>query len=64
MVPRNGWSSADLPGNDSHDPTEDQLFTDVLRKKLKAEVQIVEIDANMEDPEFAQAVVENALKIF
>ncbi len=64
MVPRNGWSSADLPGNDSHDPAEDQLFTEVLRKKLKAEVQIVEIDANMEDPEFAKAVVENALKIF
>ena len=64
MVPLDGWSSADLPGNDSHDPAEDRLFTEVLREKLKADVQIVEVDANMEDPEFAQAVVENALKIF
>lgn len=64
MVPLNGWSSADLPGNDSHDPAEDRLFTEVLRQKLKADVQIVEVDANMEDPEFAAAVVENALKIF
>ena len=64
MVPLNGWSSADLPGNDSHDPAEDRLFTEVLRHELKAEVQIVEVDANMEDPEFAKAVVENALKIF
>ena len=64
MVPLNGWSSADLPGNDSHDPAEDRLFTEVLRQELKAEVQIVEVDANMEDPEFAKAVVENALKIF
>ncbi|MEE4261665.1 MAG: Tm-1-like ATP-binding domain-containing protein [Desulfobacteraceae bacterium] len=64
MIPLNGWSSADLPGNDSHDPAEDQLFTQVLQENLKPEIQIVEIDANMEDPEFATAVVENALKIF
>ena len=64
MIPLNGWSSADLPGNDTHDPAEDSLFTEVLRDKLKPEVQIIEINANMEDPEFAQAVVENALKLF
>jgi len=64
MVPLNGWSSADLPGNDTHDPAEDRMFTEVLRDKLKAQIQIIEVDANMEDPEFATAVVENALKIF
>ncbi len=64
MIPLNGWSSADLPGNDTHDPAEDRLFTQVLREKLKPEVQIVEVNANLEDPEFAAAVVENALKIF
>ena len=64
MIPRMGWSAADLPGNDTHDPAEDQLFTQVLREKLKPEIQILEVNANMEDPEFAAAVVENALKIF
>ena len=64
MVPLNGWSSADLPGNDTHDPAEDLLFIEVLRQKTKSNVQIVEINANMEDPEFADAVVEYALKIF
>ena len=64
MIPLNGWSSADLPGNDTHDPTEDQLFTRVLREKLKPEIKIIEVDANMEESEFAAAVVENALKIF
>ena len=63
MIPLNGWASADLPGNETHDPAEDQLFTQVLREKLKPEIQIVEVNANMEDPEFAKAVVENALKI-
>jgi len=64
LIPQKGWSAADWPGNDTHDPAEDQLFTQVLREKLKPAVQIIEINANMEDPEFAGAVVENALKIF
>ena len=64
MIPLNGWSAADLPGNDTHDPAEDRIFTEVLRKKIKPEIQIVEVDANMEDPEFAKAVVETALKMF
>ncbi len=64
LVPLNGWSSADLPGNDTHDPAEDRLFVKVLGQKIKSDVQIVEINANMEDPEFADAVVEYALKIF
>ena len=64
MIPQDGWSSADLPGNDTHDPAEDQLFTEVLRRQLKSDIQIIEVASNMEDPEFATAVVENALKIF
>jgi uncharacterized protein (UPF0261 family) len=64
LIPRKGWSAADLPGNDTHDPVEDQLFTQVLREKLKPDVQIVEVDANMEDPKFAAEVVKTALAIF
>jgi uncharacterized protein (UPF0261 family) len=64
IIPMDGWSAADLPGNDTHDPAEDRLFIEVLREKLKPDVQILEVDANMEDPAFAKAVVENALKIF
>jgi uncharacterized protein (UPF0261 family) len=64
LIPQNGWSSADLPGNDTHDPAEDQLFTEVLREQLKSDIQIIEVASNMEDPEFAKAVVENALKMF
>ena len=64
MVPLNGWSSADLPGNDTHDPAEDRLFTQVLREKLNSDIEIVEVDANMEDPEFAAEVAKTALEIF
>ncbi|MEJ2165157.1 MAG: Tm-1-like ATP-binding domain-containing protein [Desulfobacterales bacterium] len=64
VIPLNGWSSADLPGNETFDPKEDLIFNQVLREKLKAEIEIIEIPANMEDTKFAAAVVENALKIF
>ncbi len=64
LIPQKGWSAADLPGNDTHDPAEDQLFTQVLRERLKPDIQIIEVNANMEDSEFSNAVVENALKIF
>ena len=64
LIPQKGWSAADLPGNDTHDPAEDQLFTQVLREQLKTDIQIIEVASNMEDPEFAAAVVENAVKIF
>jgi uncharacterized protein (UPF0261 family) len=64
LIPQKGWSAADLPGNDTHDPAEDQLFTQVLREQLKPDIKIIEVASNMEDPEFAAAVVENAVKIF
>ncbi len=64
LIPLKGWSSVDAPGNPTYDPEEDRIFIDVLRTKLNPHIQIVEVAANMEDPEFAQAVVESALEIF
>ena len=64
IIPTNGWSSVDSPGNPTYDPKEDRVFGEELRKKLKPEIQIQEIDANIEDPEFAEVVVAAALEIF
>jgi uncharacterized protein (UPF0261 family) len=64
VIPANGWSSVDSPGNPTYDPEEDRLFVEELRKKLKPEIQIQEIDANMEDSDFAKVVVAAALEIF
>jgi uncharacterized protein (UPF0261 family) len=63
-IPANGWSAVDSPGNPTYDPDEDRVFVEELRKKLKPEIQIQEIDANMEDPDFAKGVVAAALEIF
>ena len=64
LVPTNGWSSVDMPGNPTHDPEEDRIFVQELRAGVNSNIDIIEVAANMEDPEFAQAVVEVALKIF
>jgi uncharacterized protein (UPF0261 family) len=64
IVPARGWSSVDYPGNATYDPEEDQIFVEHLRHGLASEIEIVEVDANMEDPEFARAVIEIALDTF
>jgi uncharacterized protein (UPF0261 family) len=64
IVPLRGWSSVDAPGNPTYDPTEDRIFIDELRSRLNAEIRVMEVDANMEDPAFARVVVEVALEMF
>jgi uncharacterized protein (UPF0261 family) len=64
LIPKNGWSSVDSPGNPTHDPDEDRIFTRILREKLRPAIQILEVNANMEDPQFAEEVVKVALEMF
>jgi uncharacterized protein (UPF0261 family) len=64
VIPLKGWSSVDYPGNPTYDPDEDRLFIDALKGKLKEEVGILEVDANMEDPAFAATVTKAALETF
>lgn len=64
VIPLKGWSSVDIPGNPTHDPEEDRIFIEELRRRLKPEIEIVEVNANLEDPEFAKAIVKAALEIF
>ena len=64
VIPLLGWSSVDAPGNATYDPQEDRIFTTELRKVLKKEIEIVEVDANMEDPHFAHSLIRIALDMF
>ncbi len=63
LIPLRGWSSVDCPGNVTYDPEEDRVFVQELRRGLNPDIKIVEVDANMEDPEFAAAVAEASLSI-
>ncbi len=64
VIPLDGWSSVDIPGNPTHNPDEDRIFIETLRGKLNPEIQIIEVQANMEDAAFARAVVKTSLEIF
>ena len=64
MLPLKGWSSVDYPGNATFNPEEDRVFNAVLQEKLNPDITVMEVDANMEDPAFAEAVAKAALKIF
>ena len=64
LIPLNGWSAVDFTGNPTYDPEEDRVFVQTLRERLTQDIEIVEVNANMEDPEFAKVVVDTALQIF
>jgi uncharacterized protein (UPF0261 family) len=63
VIPLRGWSSVDSPGMPTYDPAEDALFIRELKKGLKKGIDILEVDANMEDPEFAEAVIKATLGV-
>ncbi len=57
LVPLRGWSAPDREGGPLYEPETDRIFIDELRKRLKPEIEIREIDSNIEDPVFAEAAV-------
>lgn len=64
LIPLQGWSSIDKPGSVLYLPEEDRAFVDELKAHLKPEIQIEELDCNLEDREFAHALVESFDNIF
>lgn len=58
FIPRRGWSAWDALGSILYDPEEDMIFVNELKRNIKPEIKVIEIDANLEDPQFAQAMVD------
>ncbi len=58
LIPKRGWLSIEREGSDFYDPQSIQAFVDGLKEKLKAEIEVREVDANIDDPVFAQAIVD------
>jgi len=61
VIPKKGFSSLSVEGGALYDPVADQAFINKLRKHLNPGIDIVEVDTNINTPEFARAIVE-ALK--
>lgn len=57
LIPTKGFSSLSVEGGALHDPDVDKVFTEELKKHLNPDIEVVEVDAHINDPEFAKAVI-------
>ncbi|MBN1548475.1 MAG: Tm-1-like ATP-binding domain-containing protein, partial [Syntrophaceae bacterium] len=48
---------------DFHDAALDRIFVEALKSKLKPEIEIKEIDADLDTAEFAESILEEFLDI-
>jgi uncharacterized protein (UPF0261 family) len=64
LFPRQGWSAVDPPSGHMFDERQDLIFLNILKEKARPEVEMQEIDANLEDEAFSNAVVDACLRVF
>ena len=66
LIPLRGWSAIDKPGSVLYDPDKDRVFVEELKAFLKPGIplRIEEVDCNLEDPQFAAALVESFEELF
>ncbi len=57
LIPKRGWISIEKEGSNFYDPQNTRIFVDKLKEKLKPEIEVREVDANIDDPIFAKAIV-------
>ena len=57
LIPLGGWASLDKRGTDYYEPELNRAFVDELKKELRQDIEVREVDADLETPEFAQAIV-------
>jgi len=61
VLPLRGVSMLDSQGSDFWDPEADQACYDAIGKNLKPGIPVIEMDHNINDPEFADKVAETLL---
>jgi len=58
LIPSKGWSSLSVQGQVLYDPDADRAFVEELKKTLRPEIEVRELELPLNSPEFAVAVVE------
>jgi uncharacterized protein (UPF0261 family) len=58
-----GFSDYDHEGRLFYDPAADRAFIDALYQALDGRVQVVELDAHINDPAFADAAVDHLVRL-
>lgn len=57
VIPLRGFSADDKEGKHFYDPVADQAFSEAVKGHAKDKVYVVEVDAHINDDDFAQEVV-------
>ncbi len=63
MLPLRGVSMIDAVGQSFHDPEADHALFEALRAAIGPNVRLVEVEAHINDPEFAEAIVSELLQL-
>jgi len=61
LVPRRGWSEIGAPGGLLHDPRANEALVERLRRDLRPDVALREVDAAINDPEFAALMADTLI---
>lgn len=64
IIPQKGFSSISVEGGALYDPASDKSFIDELKKQLNPEIKVVEVDAEINSPDFARAVADTLEESF
>ncbi len=62
FLPLKGVSMLDAPGKEFWSPEADQALYDALKKDLRPDIPVIEMDNNVNDDEFAEAVANKLLE--
>jgi uncharacterized protein (UPF0261 family) len=62
LIPAHGFSSWDQKGKSFYDPEADRVFIDFLKRRLRPPIRISEVEAHINDNQFADIIVEEIWK--
>lgn len=62
LLPTKGISVISAPGQSFHDPEADRALFESIKSSIRADIAVVEIDAEINDPKFAEACAATLLK--
>jgi uncharacterized protein (UPF0261 family) len=63
LLPLNGVSQLDSPGGQFWDPEADRACYDAIKRNLKPGIPVIDVDHNINDPEFSGKVAETLLEM-
>jgi uncharacterized protein (UPF0261 family) len=58
IIPLGGWLNVETPDSEYFEPDSILAFAETVKRELKSDIRVVEVDANIDTLEFGRAVLE------